>query len=399
MVAGPMSAILQELPLPARLVPWNPALHTTLARCVLLALLLHLWAVLMLGTAPGGTARPGEGVGGRLNITLRGPVADGASTTPQPAPTPAPGTAAETALPRWGGVVRTREPSAESLPGAAQLGLPAAPAPLPDVPDTTVRTAPAPAPAPPSPEPGRVLQERAAEPEPVPPPPTPVPEPVPAEGRLLAPAPAAPVNNLRLSSQAPLPVIEPLALPEGPSASVAQPAPARELVSPVLQGPRVAPVPALPAPQPLVPSAQLPQATPLPAPSAVPDTLPRAPAPAPPSAAAPAAATPLPQADASPADAGSRIGHDVATPGAAAASAPKKLNLELVRPRGGELSRWGSAGVLPVLPRLPERDEKLAREIEKAGKADCSKAYRDAGLLAVVPLVADALKKDGGCKW
>ena len=392
-----MSAVLQELPLPARLVPWNPALHTTLARCVLLALLLHLWAVLMLGTAPGGTARPGEGVGGRLNITLRGPVAEGASTTPQPAPTPAPGTGAETALSRWGGVVRTREPSVESLPGAAQLGVPAAPSPLP-APDTAVRTAPTP--APPSPEPGRVLQERAAEPAPVPPaPPEPAPEPVPAEGRLLAPAPGAPVNNLRLSSQAPLPQIEPLALPAGPTASVAQPAPARELVSPVLQGPRLAPVPALAAPQaPLSPD-RLPQATPLPAPSAVPDTLPRAPAPAPPGTAPPSAAPPLPQADASPADAGSRIGHDVATPGAAAASAPKKLNLDLVRPRGGELSRWGSAGVLPVLPRLPERDEKLAREIEKAGKADCSKAYRDAGLLAVVPLVADALKKDGGCKW
>lgn len=397
MVVGPMSAILQELPLPARLVPWSPALHTTLARCVLLALLLHLWAVLMLGTAPGGTARPGEGVGGRLNITLRGPVADGASTPPQPAPTPAPGTAAETALPRWGGVVRTREPSADSLPGAAQLGVPAPPAPLP-VPDTPVRTAPAP-PAPPAPEPGRVLQERAAEPEPVPPPPALTPEPAPAEGRLLAPAPAAPVNNLRLSSQAPLPQIEPLALPEGPSASVAQPAPARELVSPVLQGPRVAPVPALAAPQAPLPADRLPQATPLPAPSAVPDSLPRAPAPAPTSTAPPSTAAPLPQADASPADAGSRIGHDVATPGAAAASAPKRLNLELVRPRGGELSRWGSAGVLPVLPRPPERDEKLAREIEKAGKADCSKAYRDAGLLAVVPLVADALKKDGGCKW
>jgi hypothetical protein len=89
----------------------------------------------------------------------------------------------------------------------------------------------------------------------------------------------------------------------------------------------------------------------------------------------------------------------VATPGAAAASAPKKLKLELNRPRGGELSRWGSMGALPVLPRLPERDEKLAREIEKAGRADCAKAYREAGLAAVVPLVADALKKEGGCKW
>ncbi len=391
MVLGPMSAVLQELPLPARLVPWNPALHTTLARCVLLALLLHLWAVLMFGTAPGGTARPGEGVGGRLNITLRGPVSEGAREAPPAPPAqPTPGVAAESAMPRWGGSVRQREALPESLPGAAQLGVPAAPLPLP-VPDTPVRAAPAP------PEPGRVLQERAAEPAPPQPtPPPPATEPAPAEGRLQAPAAAAPLNNLRLAPQPALPQVAPMQLPEGPVATVAQPAPPRELVSPLLQGPQVAPAP-VPA---LVPPTAVPLLAPervtLPTPSAVPDTLPAAPAPA------PAARTPAPaaaQPDSGPADAGARVGHDVATPGAAAASAPKKLNLELNRPRGGELSRWGSMGALPVLPRLPERDEKLAREIEKAGRADCAKAYREAGLAAVVPLVADALKKEGGCKW
>jgi len=388
-----MSAVLQELPLPARLVPWDPALHTTLARCVLLALLLHLWAVLTFGTAPGGTARPGEGVGGRLNITLRGPVSEGAREAPPAPPVqPAPGVAAESAVPRWGGSVRQREALPESLPGAAQLGVPAAPLPLP-VPDTPVRSSPAPA----LPEPGRVLQERAAEPAPPQPPqPAPAAEPAPAEGRLQAPAAAAPVNNLRLAPQPALPQVAPLPLPEGPSATVAQPAPARELVSPLLQGPLVTAAPAPALPQPATAPVAAPERVTLPTPSAVPDTLPAAPAPTP-AAARPMAATPQP--DGGPAAAGSRVGHDVATPGAAAASAPKKLNLELNRPRGGELSRWGSMGALPVLPRLPERDEKLAREIEKAGKADCSKAYREAGLAAVVPLVADALKKEGGCKW
>lgn len=394
-----MSAVLQEMPLPARLVPWHPALHTTLARCLLLALLLHLWAVLMFGSAPGGTARPGEGVGGRLNITLRGPVSEGASEMPPAPPAqPAPGAAAQSAVPRWGGSVRQRETPPESLPGAAQLGVPAAPPPLP-APEATVRTSPV---APP-PEPGRVLQERAADtvPPPAPTPvPEPAPEPVPAEGRLQAPAAAAPVNNLRLAPQPALPQLAPLPLPEGPTATVAQPAPARELVSPVLQGPQVAPVPAPALPRTTAVPIAAPERVTLPAPSAVPDTLPAAPqAPQAPSPAASPMAPATPEPEGGPADAGSRVGHDVATPGAAAASAPKKLNLELNRPRGGELSRWGSMGALPVLPRLPERDEKLAREIEKAGRADCAKAYREAGIGAVLPLVADALKKDGGCKW
>ena len=76
-----------------------------------------------------------------------------------------------------------------------------------------------------------------------------------------------------------------------------------------------------------------------------------------------------------------------------------RLNLELSRPRGGELSRGSSRGVLPVLPRPPELDDKLARDIEKAAKIDCRKAYAGAGLLAGVPLAADALGKAGGCKW
>ncbi len=98
-------------------------------------------------------------------------------------------------------------------------------------------------------------------------------------------------------------------------------------------------------------------------------------------------------------DAGAQVGRDVATPAAAAASAVPRLNLELARPRGGELSRHGTAGVLPVLPRPPERDEKLARDIEKSGRTDCRTAHSGAGLLAVIPLVVDALKRDSGCKW
>ncbi|KPF97008.1 hypothetical protein IP87_12820, partial [beta proteobacterium AAP121] len=113
----------------------------------------------------------------------------------------------------------------------------------------------------------------------------------------------------------------------------------------------------------------------------------------------PAAPEALPPARAGQPDAGPQLGRDVATPPAPAASVLPRLNLQLQRPRGGELSRGRSAGALPVLPRLPEVDEKLGRDIAKSAKADCREAYRGGGLAAAVPLVADALKKDSGCKW
>jgi hypothetical protein len=98
------------------------------------------------------------------------------------------------------------------------------------------------------------------------------------------------------------------------------------------------------------------------------------------------------------ADAGSRVGTDVATLPSTPASAPKRLNLELPRMRGGELSRHSTTGLLPALPRPPEVPDKLGSAIEKAAKEDCRKAYAAAGLLAVVPLAVDAVR-EGGCKW
>ena len=75
-----------------------------------------------------------------------------------------------------------------------------------------------------------------------------------------------------------------------------------------------------------------------------------------------------------------------------------RLNLDLVRSRGGALSAQGSRGLLDLLPHPPDIKSKLAVEIENAAKPDCRKVYRDLGLLAVVPLVADAVR-DKGCRW
>jgi hypothetical protein len=96
-------------------------------------------------------------------------------------------------------------------------------------------------------------------------------------------------------------------------------------------------------------------------------------------------------------DAGPRVGQDVATPASNAASAPPRLNLQLARPRGGELPRGSSTGVLSLLPRPPETASKLSKDIEKSAKPDCGTAY-GGGLLAVVPLLVDSVRKDG-CKW
>jgi hypothetical protein len=99
-------------------------------------------------------------------------------------------------------------------------------------------------------------------------------------------------------------------------------------------------------------------------------------------------------------DAGARVGHDVATPPSAAASAPlAPLNLALPRSAGalaGPLRR--GPGLLELLPAPPERKTRLQQGVEAARREDCLKAHGDKGLLAVVPLVVDTVR-DKGCKW
>ena len=96
-------------------------------------------------------------------------------------------------------------------------------------------------------------------------------------------------------------------------------------------------------------------------------------------------------------DAGARLGHDIATAASQPASAAR-LNLDLVRPRGGLIAAQGSRGLLSVLPHPPELKTKLEKEIELAGLADCRKAYSAMGLAAALPLAADALREKG-CRW
>jgi Meckel syndrome type 1 protein len=106
---------------------------------------------------------------------------------------------------------------------------------------------------------------------------------------------------------------------------------------------------------------------------------------------------PGPRASSGSPDAGARVGHDVATPPSASASAPlRPLNLSL--PRSGPSAARRGPGVLELLPAPPERKSKLEQAVEEANREDCRKAHSDKGLLAAVPLAVDAVRGKG-CKW
>ena len=413
---------------------WPPRLPTlqrpqsapaSMAHCLLLAALLHLWLVLVLGNAAGGTAAPGQGVWGAINVQLqlRAPVSDSPQMVPPVKPEPG-GAPGQAVAERWGGAVRPQGPVPEAEPGAARLGT-WGPAPrsspvdsaalaappsltagelpaLPQLAATTVSTVAPPAPpAPPAP---RQLASPLSRPAPATTAAPTLASPELAQIAPLAEAPAPPpLQEAPLRALRPSPPSPAARLPAGEqAAALAKPldVPAA-LPLPEIAAPQAMPEPRPPEPVPVLralEAATLPAATVPSGPQVMqPAALQTAPTPTLPAVPGPAAAV-APGMAASP-DAGTREGHDVATPASNAASAVPRLNLELSRPRGGELSRGGARGVLPVLPRPPELDEKLARDIEKAARIDCRKAYANAGLLAVVPLAADALGKTGACKW
>ena len=54
--------------------------------------------------------------------------------------------------------------------------------------------------------------------------------------------------------------------------------------------------------------------------------------------------------------------------------------------------------MMDVLPSPPDKESKLSKDIDKASREDCTKAYADAGLLAVIPIAKDAVTGKG-CKW
>jgi len=94
---------------------------TRMQQCLTLALLLHVLLVLVFGNTQGGTAREGEGVWGRINVTLRGPRLETGSGEPGATGPQQTGPVGQARQARHGGTVRPEQPR-EAGPGAARLG-------------------------------------------------------------------------------------------------------------------------------------------------------------------------------------------------------------------------------------------------------------------------------------
>jgi len=364
--------------------PPLPLPRTRLGQCLALALLLHLWLVLMIGTAPGGSAAPGEGVWGRLNtalsITLTGPPSALVETPPQAAPIPVDsGPTGAAPKRRQGGSVRPVQRPAPS-PGAAELGRwNATPGeqlngPVPE-PEPTIRVQEAPPVSvqrlqkPVLPAPSRSDADNRPAPDSL--------KSLPAAAPVEAPpAPVPPPPDLRT-------------LPE-PEAIPARRAPAelpQAITPPALQSQTLSAPKA--QPQVTAPAAPInPGVTPQVAPGAAPSTNTSQPA-------APSLVPALPPVGAP--DAGTQRGHDVATPPSASASAPR-TPLDLRMPVNGPIARQGSNSMLNLMPHPPDAKAKLGEDMKKAGRGDCRDEHAGAGLLAVIPLAVDTAR-DKGCKW
>jgi len=197
-----------------------------LRQCLTLALLAHLLLVLVLGAAPPGSARRGEGAWGRLVVRLEGPARAGADSD-RPLPDNGPQGRAETA--RYGGSVRADASRADTPPGAAKLGSWRAREDSAATPATTPVTATAPEPAAPT---------TATLAPPVPAVATPAPTALPQAAAIAAPplapvavptatlaAPPAPAKLDRADALAPLttPAINALPSVARPTATLSQP--------------------------------------------------------------------------------------------------------------------------------------------------------------------------------
>lgn len=368
MLFRPSSAVLTWPP--------GPLTPARLNQCLLLAVLLHLLLIALLGNTPGGTARLGEGVWGAVNVALRvtlsGPRAEVGAGEPR-LPEPTVGAVGKAPQQRYGGALRSEPTAPTETPGAARLGRfseqsSTGETDAAELPPTRAKYLPVTRPD--------ELKSRLAPLAPV--------EPLPE----LPPLGAAPPVSVPAPIPAPIPAPAPVELPTPTPVLAPVPAPAAAPAASPVAAPAPAPAPATRSePAPVAPA----EATPAP---------PAAPAaarpPAPERAAVAASPTPKTSLYGTP-DAGSRLGHDIATAPSTPASAPQP-RLDLSLPRGGLLSSRGSRGMLALMPHPPERKNKVEEGVETAAKADCRKAYSELGVLAVVPLAIDAAR-DKGCRW
>jgi hypothetical protein len=74
------------------------------------------------------------------------------------------------------------------------------------------------------------------------------------------------------------------------------------------------------------------------------------------------------------------------------------LNLDKGKPDAVAGRSDARKGVLNLFPPPPEKESKLARDIQKAAQPDCRDAYAAMGLFAVPLLLKDTIT-DTGCRW
>jgi hypothetical protein len=341
------------------------------AQFIYLSMLLHAMAILLFGAPPGGS-REGRAMWGSLDVRLVAPTAPVA--IPEPMPMIAP-----LATPKMDREFRPARPIVT---------------PQVVVPSTVQRISP------PKMKLEKMLDapkiEIAPAPTPAPPPPVAVPAPI---------APIVPrLPTVERTLAEPPKIVAPLAQPAAP---VVKDAPVP------VEVPRVE--------TPLVPA--LPAAPSLPALERVPELAPKAVAPPtpvtePPTPKSETPATPTPDAPMSreelfkPRAPAPALPGPAAAPAPAPAAPPKRANdeydptkphvdLDAARRRASQLAREGTGqrALLPFpMPAPPERKTKTEEALEKARKPDCRTAYKDLGLLAAVPLIANEFG-EGSCRW
>jgi hypothetical protein len=390
-----------ELPLPEPKVRWQPG--PPLWHYVLVSLLLHIAAVLLFG-APSGGSREGRALWAALRVSL---------IPPPPAPLPIKSLEVEPellapALPAAPREAKRRaakpkkavkvEPSPVLRP-LPHLDPPAAPAELPVPPlldrltkPETKSVLPPPAQVPQATE----SQVPAVQPAAVAPPePEPIVAPEPALVLpKITPGEFAPLELPALPPVRPAPAPAPAVVPPKPEPlpRAIEPFPVREIAAPQ-------PPPAFERPEPNAQQSVAPPKLEREAPKLerevpkVERTVPReirtpdVPAARPGPSVSPAPSPPAPAKRETPAGS-----YDPTAP---------TLDLDAMRRRAGEIARQGTGNraLLPFpMPPLPEKKSKLEDALDKARKPDCRDAYKELGLAAVVPLIANEFG-EGNCRW
>ena len=365
-------------------LPQRPFPKGPLAQWLLLSILLHVLGILLFG-APAGGSREGRAMFGSLSVMIVAP--------PEPAPQ----------------LRLAPELTLAPLKQQARVERRPRPAPLPPPPLGITRQLETPAVVP------KVIERLVPaerKPDVVPPPQVPPPT---VEQQVPPPTVEQEVPPPTVEQQAPPPVVkEAPPLPPAAPVTEVKPVEAPPLPAPPLPAPPVevqAPKPVPPEPIRSAPPVPEPIREPPKAeavrepPPRVPDAQPEPP---PPKPAAPLVERALPKLDAPASAFRPRLpGSDAAAPAPSApadydpTAAPPSVDLDAARRRAGQLAREGTGNraLLPfAMPPVQKPKSKLESAIENARKPDCRTAYKDLGLAAVVPLIANEFG-EGNCRW